>query len=179
VRGSVKAWVPATVVAVLLAAGIGTAAYFTLGRGTDGSPSPTPTSDLHSKEAVIAAIKHYYEVEAEARKTGNADLIDPLTLGHTSLASQNFHAFMTEQASANRRSVIDRNYFSDWSVTLARSGAIASYKWWLHGHDTDAKTGLRIEADMTSTKGSYEAKLVLSGVQWLISEVQLLLDNVP
>jgi len=78
-------------VAVLLAVGIGTAAYFTLGRGTGGSVSPTPSVDLHSKEAVMAAVRNYYDVEAEARKTGNADLIDPVTLGHTSLASQNFH----------------------------------------------------------------------------------------
>ena len=75
-RGSVRGWVPATVVAVLLAVGIGTAAYFTLGRGTGGSVSPTPSVDLHSKEAVMAAVRNYYDVEAEARKTGNADLID-------------------------------------------------------------------------------------------------------
>jgi hypothetical protein len=102
-----------------------------------------------------------------------------MTLGHASLASQNFHVFMTGQASGNRRSVIDRNYFSDWSVTVDTAAATASYRWWLHGHDIDAHTGLRVEADMTSTKGSYRAKLVLRGSQWLLSEVQLVQDNVP
>ena len=85
-----RGWVPATVVAVLLAVGIGTAAYFTLGRGTGGSVSPTPSVDLHSKEAVMAAVRHYYDVEAEARKTGNADLIDAVTIGHNSIASRTF-----------------------------------------------------------------------------------------
>ena len=173
-----RGWVPATVVAVLLAVGIGTAAYFTLGRGTGGSASPTPSVDLHSKEAVMAAVRNYYDVEAEARKTGNADLIDPVTLGHTSLASQNFHVFIAQQAAANRRSIIDHNYFSDWSVTLTAAGATASYRWWLHGHDSDATTGQRVEADMTSTKGAYRATLVLQNVHWLLSEVQLLQDNV-
>ncbi len=177
--GSVRAWVPATLVALLLATGIGAAAYFALSRGTSGSASATPSVDLHSTAAVIATIRHYYDVEAEARKTGDADLIDPLTLGHTSLASQNFHVFVSQQAAANRRSVIDHNYFSGWSVTFAAAGATASYKWWLHGHDSDATTGRPVEADVTTTKGSYRAKLVLQSARWLISEVQLLQDNVP
>jgi hypothetical protein len=134
---------------------------------------------LHSKEAVMAAVRHYYDVEAEARKTGTADLIDPVTLGHNSIASQNFHAFIAQQAAANRHSIIDRNYFSNWSVSLTPEGARASYKWWLHGHDIDAKTGQRVEADMTSTKGAYRATLILQNMRWLVGEVQLLQDNVP
>ena len=56
----------------------------------------------------MAAVRHYYQVEAEARKTGNADLIDPVTTGHSSLASQNFHVFIAEQA-ANATAGINRS----------------------------------------------------------------------
>jgi hypothetical protein len=179
-RGAVRAWLPATAVAAVLVVGLGGAAYFTLGRGLVGaSPSPTPSPDIRSKEAVIAAVKNYYDIEAEARKTGNADLIDPITLGHASIASQNFHVFIAQQEAKNRRAVIDRDYFSGWSVTLNNANATAGYVWWVHGHDTEASTGSAVEADGFSTKGQYSARLALLNGRWLVAEVQLLQDNVP
>lgn len=128
---------------------------------------------------MIAAVKHYYDVEAQARRTGNADLIDPVTLDHTSIASQNFHVFVAQQEAKNRRAAIDRNYFSDWSVALSDTGATARYLWWVHGHDTDAHSGAAVEADGFSTKGRYSAGLGFHHGRWLIAEVQLLQDNVP
>lgn len=179
-RGSVRAWLPATAVAAFLAVGLGAAAYFSFVRGSAGSgPAPSPSTDIHSKEAVMAAVRHYYEVEAEARKTGNADLIDPVTIGHASLASQNFHVFINQQSAKNRRAAIDHNYLSDWAIALSGDHATASYDWWLHGHDTDASSGTAVEPDMTSTKGMYRATLELRAGRWLVAEVQLLQDNVP
>ena len=136
-RGSVRAWLPATAVAVVLAVGLGVAAYFSLVRGSAGStPAPNPSVDIHSKEAVMAAVRRYYQVEAEARKTGNADLIDPVTTGHASLASQNFHAYVAEQAAQSKRSVVVRNYFRDWQVAVDSEQATATYTFWLTGHWT-------------------------------------------
>jgi hypothetical protein len=178
VRGSVKAWVPATVTVLLLAGGIGAAAYYTLGHGTGGSPSPTPSVDLHSKEAVIAAIKHYYAVEAEARRTGNADLIDAVTIGHNSIASQNFHTFIAEQTASGRRGVVLQNYYADWATKVDRETATAEYKFWLTGYDTDL-AGRRVEPDNTTSKGSYRMRLQLTGGYWLVAERDLLQDNVP
>jgi hypothetical protein len=167
-------------VAAVLAVGLGAAAYFTFARGSAGSgPVPSPSVDIHSKEAVMAAVRHYYQVEADARKTGNADLIDPVTIGQGSVASENFHVFIGQQNAKNRRASIDHNYFSDWEIQLGRDRTSARYKWWLHGHDTDASSGNPVEPDMTSTKGIYRATLELRGSQWLVAEVQLLQDNVP
>jgi hypothetical protein len=163
---------------MLLAGGIGAAGYYTLGHGIGSSPSPTPSIDLHSKEAVIAAIKHYYEVEAEARKTGNADLIDVVTIGHNSIASQNFHAFIAEQTDKGRRGVVIQNYYADWATQIASDTATAEYKFWLRGYDTDL-SGTRVEADNTTTKGAYRTQLQLMGGHWLVAERDLLQDNVP
>jgi len=102
-----RAWIPAVAVAILMAAGLGLAAYLGLRYSTTATtPSPALSFDLHSKEAVVAAIRHYYEVEAKARETGNGSLIDAVTTGAGSLASQNFKAFIAAQAAANRRSVV-------------------------------------------------------------------------
>jgi hypothetical protein len=179
VRGSVRAWIPATVVAVLLAIGVGTAAYFTLGRSTSGSASPTPTVDLHSAAAVMAAIRHYYEVEDRARESGNPSLIDSVTIGHDSLASQNFQAFISDQTAKGKRSVTVANYYSDWSVSLSGDQATAGYIFWARGHDVDISSGRPLEADVTTTKGSYRMTLQLHGGAWLAVERQLLQDNVP
>jgi hypothetical protein len=174
----VRGWVPATVVAVLLAVGIGTAAYFTLGRGTGGSVSPTPSVDLHSKEAVMAAVRNYYDVEAEARKTGNADLIDAVTIGHNSIASQNFHVFIAELTAKGKRSVVVQNYYAGWTVEIAGATATVNYKFWLRGHDTDL-SGKPVEPDNNTSKGSYRMRLQVVGGQWLAVERNLLQDNVP
>jgi hypothetical protein len=163
---------------MLLAGAIGAAGYYTLGHGIGSSASPTPTVDLHSKEAVIAAIKHYYEVEAESRKTGNADLIDAVTIGHNSIASQNFHAFIAEQTAKGRRGVVLENYYADWATQALSDTATAQYKFWLRGYDTDL-AGKRVEPDNTTTKGSYRMQLQLLGGHWLVAERDLLADNVP
>ncbi len=174
-----KAWIPATLVAIVLAVGIGAAAYVSLGRGTSGSTFPSPTLDLHSDAAVIAAIKHYYDVESEARKTGNADLIDPVTLGHASIASQNFHTYVAEQAALGRRSVTVAAYYSNWKVRVSGQSATVFYLFWARGHDINSTTGAAIEADMTTTKGSYRMTLQLTSGTWLVAERDLLQDNVP
>jgi hypothetical protein len=170
----VRGWVPATVVAVLLAVGIGTAAYFTLGRGTGRSISPTPSVALHSKEAVVAAIRHYYDVEAEARKTGNADLIDAVTIGHNSIASQNFHAYVSEQAARGKRSIILQNYYADWVTSISGDKANVNFTFWLKGHAINASTGQAVEADMLTRKSHYQMLLQLVQGRWLVSERDLL-----
>ena len=163
----------------VLVIGLGAAAYFTFGRGSAGaSPSPTPSVEIHSKEAVIAAVKHYYDVEAEARKTGNADLIDALTVGHTSLASQNFHAFIAEQTALGRRGVVLHNYYRDWQVSVAPEQATVTYTFWLTGHDTDL-SGKPVESDNTTSKGSYRMRMRLVRAHWLAVERDLVADNVP
>jgi hypothetical protein len=165
-------------VAAVLALGLGAAAYFTFARGSAGSgPVPSPSVDIHSKEAVMAAVRHYYQVEADARKTGNADLIDPVTTGHASLASQNFHAFVAEQAAQGKRSAVVRNYFRDWQVGISSDKATVTYTFWLTGHDTDL-SGNSIEPDNTTTKGSYRMLLRLTGAHWLAVERDLLKDSV-
>jgi hypothetical protein len=179
-RGAFRAWLPATVVAGVLVIGLGAAAYFTFGRGSVGaSPSPIPSVEIHSKEAVIAAVKHYYDVEAEARKTGNADLIDPVTIDHASIASQNFHAFIAEQTAKGKRSVTANNYYQDWAVSVRGDTAEANFTFWAKGHDVDLKTGQPLEADVTTSKGRYLMKLQLRTGAWLAVERQLLRDNVP
>jgi hypothetical protein len=178
VRGSIRAWLPATAVAALLAVALGAAAYFSFVRGSGGfGPSPSPSADIHSKEAVIAAVKHYYDVEAQARKTGNADLIDPVTIGHASLASQNFRAYVAEQAAQGKRSVVVHNYFADWHVAIDRDKATATYSFWLAGHDTDL-SGKAIEPDNTTSRGLYRMRLQLTRGIWLVAERDLLQDNV-
>jgi len=170
----VKAWVPATVVALLLGVGIGTATYFTLGRGTGGATAAASTVDPHSREAVIAAVKHYYEVEAEARRTGNADLIDPVTIGHNSIASQNFHAYVAELATQGKRSIILQNYYSDWATSIIGDKATVTFTFWLKGHDIAASTGEPDETDMLTRKSHYRMILELLQSRWLVSERDLL-----
>jgi hypothetical protein len=165
-------------VAAALVVGLGAAAYFTFGRGSAGpSPSPTPSLDIHSKEAVMAAIKHYYDVEALARKTGNADLIDSVTIGHASLASQNFHAYVADQAAKGHRSVILESYFADTAIQVSSETATASFTFWLKGHDTDATTGRAVELDNLSRKSHYRMTLQLVQGHWLVVERDLLFQD--
>ena len=179
-RGSIRAWLPATAVAALLAVALGAAAYFSFVRGSGGSgPSPSRSADIHSKEAVVAAVKHYYQIEAQARKTGNADLIDPVTTGHASLASQNFHVFIADQTSRGKRSISVGNYFKDWSVVVSADKAAVQYTFWARGHDIDFITGTPLEHDVTTSKGTYRLRMALKGGIWLAVERQLLQDNVP
>ena len=122
----------------------------------------------------MAAIRHYYDVEAEARKTGNGSPIDSVTTGPNSLASQNFKAFIAQQTGINRRSVILENHFSDWSIKESGDEATASYTFWLQGHDTDAASGEPVEPDNITSKRDYRILLALSEGRWLVQERQLL-----
>ena len=164
-----KAWIPATLVALLLAIGIGAAAYVTLGRGgSPGSPSPTPSVDLHSDAAVIAAIKHYYVLEDQSRKTGDIQPIASITSGPGTPAYENFKAFLQEQSSQGRHSVSISDQFSNWSITLTGSQATALYTLVQRGHDTDATTGAAVEPDMSTPPSHYRATLHLDSVGWRI-----------
>ena len=175
-----RAWIPAVAVAILMAAGLGLAAYLGLRYSTTATtPSPALSFDLHSKEAVVAAIRHYYEVEAKARETGNGSLIDAVTTGAGSLASQNFKAFIAAQAAANRRSVVVENHVELEAVSIGPDTAIAGYLFWLNGHDTDAASGRALEADSVTARGRYRATLALGNGRWLVRERRLVQDNVP
>jgi hypothetical protein len=123
-------------------------------------------------------VKHYYDVEAEARQSGNADLIETVTFGRASLASQNFHAFIAEQTSLGRHGVVLHNYYRDWHVAISGVDATVMYTFWLTGHDTDL-SGKPIETDNTTTRGTYRMRLQLVGARWLAVERDLLKDNVP
>jgi hypothetical protein len=174
VNGSVRTWIPATLVAVVVAALLGVGAYFALNRANSTPKSSvSPSPDIHSKAAVMAAIEHYYDVEAEARKTGNGDLIDSVTTGPNSLASQNFKTFIAQESATNRRSVITENHFEAWNVDMTATTAIVSYSYWLRGHDIDPKTATPLEADTTLPKRTYHMTVVLKDGRWLVQERQL------
>ena len=178
--GSVRTWIPAAVLALVLTGLLAAGAYFGLRQTkTATTPSPTPSLDIHSEMAVTAAVHHYYDVEAEARRSGNSDLVDGATIGHDSVASYNFRLFMQEQAKKGRRSVVLESHFDNWSVTLDGDRATANYVIWLRGHDTDATSGNPVEPDQDTSKGSYRMDLLLQAGVWRVVQRQLLQDNVP
>jgi hypothetical protein len=165
-----RTWIPAAVVAVAVAALLVAGAWLGLRQvRAPAAPSPGAGADIHSAEAVMAAVRHYYDVEAEARRTGNADLIDGVTTGPDSLASQNFKRFVAQEQSKNRRSVIVENEFSGWSVTVQLASATVEYVLALRGHDTDL-AGLAIESEMTIPKEDYRIFLDLRDARWLVRE---------
>jgi hypothetical protein len=170
----VKPWVPGTVVAMLLAGAIGAASYYTLGRGIGSSPSPTPTVDPHSKEAVIAAIKHYYEVEDTARQTGDLRLMLAVTAGAGTPAYENFKAYLLEQSQLGHRAFTLSDQLTAWAITMSGETAIARYTLVQRGHDTSAITGQAIEPDMSTPASHYKATLHLYRRTWLVYERDLL-----
>jgi len=177
VRGSVKTWAPATIVALLLAVGIGTAAYFTLSRGTGGSASPTPSVDLHSKEAVMAAVRAYYKAEDKAGETGTVELVKPVTTGPGTPAYENLKQYFVEQATRNRGSVITADDFTEWDVTLSGDRATVQYAVVQHGHDIDLTTRQPVEAETKTPKGIYKAILMLRSGVWLVYQRDLIRDE--
>ena len=177
VRGSVRAWLPATAVAAVLTVGLAAAAYFSLVRGSAGSgPAPSPSTDIHSKEAVMAAVRHYYEIEDKAGETGNIRLILAVTTGPGTPAYENLKQFFREQGVKNRNSIITRDDFSDWSVAITDTTAVVQYGIVQHGHDIDATTRQPVEADTKTTKGIYKATMKLTRQAWLMHERKLISD---
>ena len=176
-RGPMRAWLPATAVAALLAVALGAAAYFSFVRGSGGSgPSPSPSADIHSKEAVIAAVKHYYQVEDKAGETGDMQLLLAVTTGPGTPAYENLKEYFREQAAKNRHSIITKDDFSEWKVAVTESMAVVQYGVVQHGYDIDATTRQAVEADTKTTKGIYEATMRLKGYAWLMQERRLLRD---
>jgi hypothetical protein len=165
-------------VAALIAIGLVAAVVLPRHSFVSASPRTSPSPDLHSEAAVIAAVKHYYEVEAAARKSGDESLIDTVTDGQGSFASQNFRTFIAEQAARGKRSVVLHTYFSDWRVTLDVNTATAVYTSWIRGHDIDARSGAALESDVQTSKGVYRMTLHLSRGAWRVVERDLLKDNV-
>jgi hypothetical protein len=166
-------------VATVLAVGLGAVAYFSFVRGSAGSgPSPSPTVDIHSKEAVMAAVRHYYRVIDEARATGRAELLDSVAQ-KGSTANNNLRQFLREQAARNRKGLAKAEYFDGWAVQVTGDHATAQYTNWSTGHDIDATTSAPLEADLTTAKGRYSASLTLSLGRWLITDATLVQDNVP
>jgi hypothetical protein len=163
---------------MLLAGAIGAAGYYTLVHGLGSSPSPTPTVDLHSTAAVIAAIKHYYEVIDQARASGDPNLIDAVAQVGTT-ANNNLKQFLREQAATNRRSIAKAEYFDAWSVRVLGDSADVEYTNWSTGHDVDATTSKPVEANTTTSKGRYSARLIVVAGRWLVADATLIRDNVP
>ncbi|MFY9616142.1 MAG: hypothetical protein WAT58_12155 [Candidatus Dormiibacterota bacterium] len=166
--------------ALVVAALLGVAAWFGLRQAdTRVVVVPSASVDIHSPEAVMAAVRHYYEVEAEARRTGNGDLIDAVTSGHDSIASYNFRLFIQQEAIKKHRSVTLETHLEKWAVTLDADRASATYVLWLRGHDTDSLTGDAVEPDQNTTKGAYRMDLRLGSGAWKTDQRQLLQNNVP
>jgi hypothetical protein len=159
---------------MLLAGAIGAAGYYTLGHGIGSSPSPTPTVDLHSKQAVIAAIKHYYAVEDRARQTGDLRLMLAVTAGPGTPAYENFKAYLLEQSQLGRRAVTVSDQLTAWAITTSGETAIAWYTLVQRGHDTSAMNGQAIEPDMSTPASHYKATMHLYGRTWLVYQRDLL-----
>jgi hypothetical protein len=162
---------------MLLAGAIGAAGYYTLGHGIGSSPSPTPTVDLHSTAAVIAAIKHYYEVEDKAGETGSIELMRSVTTGQGTPAYENLKQYFIEQAAKNRGSVITTDDFTQWDIALSPDRATVQYAIVQHGHDIDLASKRPVEAATRTPKGIYRAILILRFSTWLLYERDLIRDE--
>jgi hypothetical protein len=176
VRDGIRPWLPATATALAVTALVGAAGLAVLGHGLVAASSPAPP-DLHSQQAVIAAIENYYRVEDQARATGNADLIDAVTAGRTSPANQNLRQFVAEQSARGRRAVTIADVFSDWRVAMAGDAATVDYAIVQRGHDIDAVTGRALEADTSTSKGTYRAAVRLTAGRWLLYQDDLVGDS--
>jgi hypothetical protein len=175
VRPGGRAWIPAVVLTVVVIAGL--LIWYASTRPVhapvgSSSPAPTASPGLHTKEAVIQAVKDYYKVEDQARATGNADLIDSVTVNQDAPANLNFRQFIRVQTAKGKRSVIVADHFKDWDVALNGDKAVASFTFWVHGHDTDL-SGTPLEPDQDSVQDRYRATLRLDARGWLMYERDL------
>lgn len=174
-NGSVRTWIPATLVALVVAALIGAGAYFALNRANSTSKAGTsPSADIHSKEAVMAAVQHYYDVENTARRTGAIDPMSSVTGGPGTPAFENLRTFLADQAKKGHRSTSVSDRITDWAITLDGDSADASYVLVQVGHDIDASSGQPVEADMTTPRTHYRAAMRLRDRVWIMFDRQLI-----
>jgi hypothetical protein len=144
------------------------------GSATKPSTTPSPSQQLHSKEAVIAAIAQYYNAEFQARRAGDVTLARAVTVDEGSPAYLNLKEYISEQQQIGKRSVTVEDHFGDWDISLNRDHATALFTFWARGHDISADTGQPLEPDMTTPKGHYKAILQLVNSNWLLFERDLL-----
>src|SRR5258708_4408786 len=176
-RGA-KAWVPATLVLLLWVAAL--LFWYAYARGAQAGQTPRPGPTLSAAQtAVIQAVKDYYKVTDEVRRTGDVGLVDSVTFSEGSPANVNFREFMREQEAKSHHSVVVAEYFKDWTVVVNGDDAIAQYTNWSIGHDTDARTGAAIETDQALSKSRYRAALRASQARWLLVTKERTAANVP
>lgn len=173
-KSSARVWIPGFVlvvaVAILLIAMALNSHSSTQGLPPGADTSPTP----EASQAVEAAVMRYYQVAADARRSGRADLIDGATTGPASLASVNFKNFVAEQAAKGRRSMVLQNHFADWQILIDRDIATAHFNFWLTGHDIDLQSGRSLEGDMDTPTTSKVVQLALVGGSWLVATENLI-----
>jgi hypothetical protein len=174
VTATLRTWMPATTIAILVSIVVSAATVFTVGRQRHaGAAVAGPIPDSMTQQAVMAAIKHYYDVAAEARRSGNVDLIDGVTAGRGSPADIHFREFVAEQAARGRRSLVRENFFSDWRVAVVGSSAYALFSYRLSGQDTDLKTGGPVEPEMLTAWQRLQLTLRLSQGRWLVTDERI------
>jgi hypothetical protein len=173
-----RRWIPATVVALAVIGLLSVLAARGLSSTISSTTKPTapvsPSPSLHSKEAVIAAIAHYYDAEFRARQTGDLTAIRALTVDEGSPAYLNLKEYVSEQLQLGKRSVTVADHFADWDINISGDRAIAVFTFWARGHDISVTTGQPLESDMTTPKGHYKASLRLVGGEWLLFQRDLL-----
>jgi hypothetical protein len=173
---------PAVAALSLLLALAVVAAILLLGRAPtalDGSPSPSaspsPGSPSMPDDTPEAAVVAFFTAFAEARETGDPELLEPFVNGTDSSAYQTAAGFVMGQHEVGRASVVTINELTNFEVIRERGSATVTFDHRLGGYDIDADTGEPLESPtVLDTRRKQAVVTEVDGV-WLVDSF----ENLP
>jgi hypothetical protein len=142
----------------------------------DGSPSPSPT-EAHTPrpspdDGPEAAVRAFFEAFAEARETGDPELIEPYANGTRSSAYQTAAGFLGGQSAVGKASIVTVNELTNFEVDERGDRAVVYFDHRLGGYDIDLETGEPLETPVVLPVQRKMVELVRVEGSWLVDSFE-------
>jgi len=142
----------------------------------DGNSSPSPsrvaTATPAAEDSPEAAVRAFFEALAEARETGDPDVIEPFVNGTDSSAYQTAAGFLRGQSEVGKGSIVSVQELTDFDVDIDQERAVVQFNLVEGGYDIDLESGEPLESPVVLPSQRVRAELVRSDGRWLLDSYQ-------
>lgn len=140
--------------------------------GKSPTPRNTATSTAMAETGPEDAVRAFFAAFAEARETGDPELIEPFVNGTESSAYQTAAGFLRGQSEVGKGSIVTAQELTNFDVESDQESAVVLFDLVEGGYDVDLESGEPLESPVVLPLQRVRAELVRSDGGWLLDSYQ-------